>query len=499
MALHLLLWAGALALALVLAFRSNTLKQSLLFIPSDPKAPLPQPPHNLPHFRPVPLQTIKDATAYRPRVLLALLLFVLASLLLKLVVAPADGWSTYLVGVFAVFLVGMVVGGGTQQILVFLLLVGVPYWFASWMQWGPGTIGLLAGAVVGGSSGILLARNYVTLFQIKKMEAKHSQTFEGKPISSLGVWYRRGFLVFMATIPVMVGLQLVEYWVPSASLQPSTFGGTGTVNLVTYFIIAGGLGLNLVMFAVPLFREMLERTSLSVISEFSTYVVAARKDLMAAEASQAQSETEEVASSEEAISNEEGEADSSKLQGFVPVSETEARVLRNMTMLPSWTIGQSENRIKEHLDVDGAWLSFQQQQSFPILMAVLFLSIQIAVQTLGKFMQAGVVSDVVIRDGFKLSEWLVIGQGVVFVANLAFFLGLVTFWLRLFAISLASKADTEAPAFDPQTLNTELLWAAVRLPDPIFYCVRQGSDPLLIPVHLETFSATPPQDPSSPD
>ncbi len=493
MALHLLQWTGALALALVLAFRSNTLKQSLLFIPSDPKTPLPQPPHNLPHFRPVPLETITDSTSYRPRVLLGLLLFVLASLLLKLVISPANGWSTYLVGTFAVFLIGMVVGGGTQQILVFLLLVGVPYWFASWMQWGPGTIGLLAGAVVGGSSGILLSRNYVTLFQIKTMEAKHAQTFEGKPISSLGVWYRRGFLVFMATIPVMVGLQLVEYWVPSASLQPSTFGGTSTVNLVTYFIIAGGLGLNLVMFAVPLFREMLERTSLSVVSEFSTYVVAARKDQVSAEASEPNADRESDSSSEE------GEPDHSKVQGFVPASETEAKVLRNMTMLPSWTIGQSENRIKEHLDADGAWLSFQQQQAFPILMAVLFLSIQIAVQTLGKFMQAGVVGDVVIRDGFKLSEWLVIGQGVVFVANLAFFLGLLTFWLRLLAISLANKADSEAPAFDPQTLNTELLWAAVRLPEPSFYCVRQGSDPLLIPVHLETFSATPPQDHPSPD
>lgn len=494
---HLLLWAGSLTIALAFAFHSKTLKKSLLLIPRDPKQPLPQPPHNLPHFQPVQLGEIKDATSYRPRILLGLLLFVVAALLLKLVVASTSGWSTYLVGVFAVFLVGMVAGGGTQQILVFLMLVGLPYWFCGWMGWSPRTIGLVTGVVVGGNAGMLLSRNYVTLFQTKKLEAKNRETFEGESISSVGVLYRRAFLFFMATVPVMVALQLVEYWVPSSGLQPSTFGGKGTTSMVTWMIIAGGLGLNLVMFAVPLFREMLERTNLSVVSEFSTYVISAKKEELA----QSMEAEEQTNISEEQDEEEQAEAtaESSSLRGVMPVSQTEATVMKNMTMLPSWTMGQVENRIKEHLDSKGAWLSFQQQQAFPILMAVLFLSIQISVQTLSKFMQAGLVGDVVIRGGYKLSQWIVIGKGVVFVANVAFFLGLITFWLRLLAIYLANKADQEAPAFDPQTLNTELLWAGVRVPETSFYCVRQGTEPMLIPVDVEKFSATSNEDAPSPE
>ena len=463
MTIHYLLWAIAAVLSLGLAFRSKAVREALLLNPVQPEQPVPTDASHLVRFKTVRLKDLSDKTTAKPRVLLALLLFVLFAFLLKLLWTRATGWDHYLSGVFLLMLLGIAVGGGYSNLVAMVLLVGVPYGVGRWMHWTPTTMGLVMGSVIGGNAGMFLFRNYVNVFKTKVLEIKYGKSQDSTALSSAAILYRRFYILSLAIIPLTLVQQLLSYLWPSMNVGP-TSRFEGSLGQYSMLILSLGLGLNIVLFVIPLFREMLERTSLAVAADFTAYVVISHR----------QQQEKKVGTEEEAA-----ELPGSSILRQ-ETDEIERGILEEMTLRPDWVTGNAENRIKEHLGSDGQWLAFQQQQVFPILTAVVYLAVNTVGQTLGKFLQAGLITDVSTAQGPLLKLLISWAGGFAFWANLAFLAGLVAFWLRWIAVWLSQYSKEKVPEEEAQAKNTELLWEVSRQPGIQYYCYNQGSEPVLV-------------------
>lgn len=446
--------AIGLVVAGALAFTPQVLARVRLLIPTDPTRPIPDGDAAV-LYRYVKLGGVVDASAWRPRVLLALTLAVLIALLLKLAFTPAASWDMFLIALAIAAGAGLIVGGNPSNAFAVAMLTALPLvvlFFGSISDQG---IGIFAGLFIGGYAGIFVFRNYVTLLQRLRLELAHRETADGKALGGFGLLWRRAYLAVLALVPLAVLYQTLALAIPDIELQRIAAAlDLPQSGRFALFTLALGLGLNVVVFTVPLFREMLERASQLAASDFTTIVRAMRDKEKPGDDP---GEGDDGTSIERAPDATTGEG----------AAEPNAPGRRERGLV----LGDPKKRAAEFCDAQGRWRLFQSSQMFPITLAVTYLVAIAVAQTLNKAIDAAIIpADSASSD--LLTRVANIAGGFALCANATLLFGLVAYWgTRLVRKDKRGREAAER--------NVLALWQAARRPDVRIAAYREGAEPVI--------------------
>ncbi len=209
---------------------------------------------------------------------MALILAVLLAVFGKLALGKlmpglvSTDWSTMFTGIATLLIVSMFAIAGWVNTMAILVVSLLPGGIAYYFDLGTTGIGLCGGLMFGAYAGIYVSFNWRSMIHRLKLELRHGETFAGERISALGRYARLGRLWVLRLVPLMVLYNCVTYWwvdVELAKIAENLGSAPGRFALLT---IALGLGLNIVIFTVPLIREMLEKGNLQAAADFTEAV-----------------------------------------------------------------------------------------------------------------------------------------------------------------------------------------------------------------------------------
>ncbi|WP_372366898.1 hypothetical protein [Candidatus Uabimicrobium sp. HlEnr_7] len=415
---------AALAIGLTISFYFNSIKNTWILVPVDIINPMPK-ENELAHFRFTQLSMVKDYTTYRPKLLMALILFVLAAFLIQIFIH--GHWQRFIETTCIVIVVALFITQSNTFVAMLIWFSGC-LWLGGWFGWSYFTIGLLLGFVPAAGSSLILFRNYAGMVKTNELELEHNRTKEGSQISKLGKIYRYGYRVFLAGMPIMVGYEVYQLWLPSTSPSTSSYAFT---------IFSLGIGLNIALFTIPMFREMLEKASLNEAAGFSEYV-----------------------------------------EAFYRSENKERKAIEKIDVSPVAKKLTSQKRINEHFDSNGKWLSFQQAQTFTIYVVTLYLLAKTFLQMLGKSVEMNLVSDFKIFSYISLNESVLLLSGFCWITSAIFLFGLLGYWANRLNKNEEEIANT----------NTEILWKISDNSQMELYCYPKKSMPALEIIEKETTS-----------
>ncbi|BBM85627.1 hypothetical protein [Candidatus Uabimicrobium amorphum] len=389
----------SLALGVTIAFVFNSIKKTWLLVPVDIINPLP-PKDQLARFRFTQLSKLYDYTTYRPKLLMALILFVLAAFLLQIFLYSHSSWQDFLQNMCIVLTIALFIAQTNTFVAMAIFFVG-GFWVGQWLQWSYFTTGIIVGFVPMAAASLILFRNYAGMVKTNELELQHSTTKDGQKISTLGKIYRKGYGVFLALMPIMVGYEVYQLWSPSTTAQTSNYA---------FAIFSLGIGLNIALFTVPMFREMVEKATLNEASHFTEAV-----------------------------------------EVFYRQQDSERQPIEKFEISPVALKLTSEKRIKEHFDSTGKWLAFQQGQIFTIYAVTLYLLGKTFLQMLDKSAQMGLTGDFTIFSYLTLHDTIHLLSGFCWITSFVFLVGILGYWAKRFN----DKNGEEEEVTDT---NTEILW-----------------------------------------
>lgn len=343
----------ACVLGFGLAMVTRSLRGANLALPFNSDAPLSVATGKNMPFRLTTFGELRhDPTTYRPRALLGMILAVLMALIGKLVLNAGEDWTIMMVGLSVLAGVVSFAFCGWVNSMAVAVMTGVPVllavWLkdvADWLAWlgEVRVIGLLAGALAGLYAGVFLSLNYRSLLEKAKLELKEDETLEGKKLSRAGTLYRKVYVFLLRWLPLVILYQCVAYWWPDIELSriAGLLGDGVLPNIGRYALltIALSLGLNVVLFTIPLFREMMQHTNLSACADFGKSVDAYHK-----------------------IAKEKGHE-------------------------------KAKDKVEDFLSKDGRWYMFQSEQMMPIFIVGLVLAANGFGQALEKALRSGLVPE----------------------------------------------------------------------------------------------------------
>lgn len=264
--------AAALGVSMAMALRARALGEVWALVPVDPKRPTERRQGDRFLFRFTPIRALSFWTTLRPRLLLTLLLFALwAPLFDRLGPGAGDpvGFLQRFSGWF--FWLALVAGGSANLWLIPFFVLAMPV--MAGFDHDPVAIGVVAGVLFGLMGGKVLCLNYLTLVADLRHELRQRSTRDGRPLG-LGARLKRWLqLLLLRAVPLMILYEVVRFFWPQIDLGRIASEMTG-ISLGRFALVLGalGLGLNVTLSVVPLFREMLERASLLAANGFNELV-----------------------------------------------------------------------------------------------------------------------------------------------------------------------------------------------------------------------------------
>ena len=405
------------ALGIAIAFYFNSIKKTWLLVPVDVINPLP-PKDQLARFRFTQLSKLYDYTTYRPKLLMALILFVLTAFLLQIFLHSHSPWQDFVQNMCIVLTVALFIAQ-SNTFVAMVIICGGSFWLGQWLGWSYFSTGILVGFVPAAGSSIILFRNYAGMVRTNELELQHGTTKDGRKISIFGKIYRKGYGVFLAVTPFMVGYEVYQLWYPSTDPQATSYA---------FAIFSLGVGLNIAIFTVPMFREMVERATLNEAADFTEGV--------------------EVLYRQQDLQRD-------------PIEKFEVS--------PMALKLTSEKRIKEHFDSTGKWLAFQQGQVFTIYIVTLYLLGKTGLQMLSKSLQMNLVENFEIFSYITLNDTIHLLSGFCWITSAAFCFGMFGYWANRLNKNEEEVAHT----------NTEILWKIHDNPQAELLCYPKKSMPAL--------------------
>lgn len=263
--------AVALALSLIVAFVTSGLNHANILVPADRRQPVPAP--NQPVlFRFTTVGKVRDRTTFKARLLVALVILVALALFGKLVLAPTSSWDTIIGGLALIALISLYFIGGWINGTAILVITFVPAGIGYWLELSPTWIGVLAGILFGSFGGMFVSFNWRGLIARMRLELKHNETIDGHKVSTFGRKKRQFHILFLRLVPLMVLYNLVVFWWPSIEIGEIAREMGSKPTRYTLLVIGLGVGVNIVLFIVPLIREMLEKGTLETAYDFTKAV-----------------------------------------------------------------------------------------------------------------------------------------------------------------------------------------------------------------------------------
>ena len=464
MLLDLAVIAIAIAAALVSAFIVSAIKGAQLLVPLDPANPVPE--KGAPRFRFSTLGEIRnDHTAWKARGLLALILFVLFALLGKVLIAnfagetsAANDWTLTLRAMAVIVGVGLLVIASLVNVIVVAVMTVLPLAIVEYLTGGvsQGARAMmwmgLAGGMVHLYAGIYLSLNWRSLIYRTRLELRNGETVRGHRVGGIGRFWLLTYLWGLRLMPVAILYQAIVYWAPglelmnlisNRSLPPAVEIAIGSLSL--------GIALNIALFIVPMFRELMEKTNLQAAADFSKAV------------------------------------------------EKRQQMLANHE-----EIKEDADPVKDFVGKKGQWLTFQQDQLTPFVLVVAALIINSVGQTLAKGVASGLVSDT--AGGVYPSQVAAVMSAMSFCINAMFLLGTASMLETEEKKEKKEEAEKftrrmvrelhDGESFDPTDedidsarVNALVGWEAARNADLVVTCSDIGGDPRVLIVERESAPA----------
>ncbi|MGE0434908.1 MAG: hypothetical protein AB7K09_01315 [Planctomycetota bacterium] len=453
----------AFVLSLVSAFIISGIKGAQLLLPLDPRHPVP-PVGKATLFRFTRLGDIQnDHTAWKARGLLALILFVMFVLLGKVLETWIDrsvaaDWSFTLKALAVVVSVWLFVVGRLINAFVVAIMTVVPILIAEFVTGGVNVPGAtmwmgLCGGLVHLYAGIYLSLNWRSLVYRTRLELRHNQTVSGEELGTLGRISLTLYLWTLRGLPFVILYQAVVYWAPQWELMRLV----GYDNLPQPLVIAVGslslgMAMNIALFIVPVFRELMEKTNLQAAADFSKAVL--KRHAM-------QSERAEIK--------------------------------------------EDDDPVKDFVGKEGQWLTFQSDQLTPFVLVVSALIVNSVGQTLAKGLAAGLVpAEATHEGGISVAHVAAVMSAMSFWINAMFLLGTASMLeteskkqkneeAEKFTRRMRRAMDDDGGEFDPTDesvdaarVNALVAWEAARNPELTVTCADIGGDPRVLIVEPGT-------------
>jgi len=376
-------------------------KSSWILVPENVEDPVPYEPGTPLLYRFMKYNQVQDKTSHRPRYVLSLFLFVLAALMLKIFFQGNTHWGTFMLGTLVTIVAASAMMLNVLMVGAVLFLTYLLWVISGWLGLvNPGYLGLASGLLCGTFAGRVVGQNYLKMVQTLKMTLEQNETLQGEPLSSWKKIYLKGYQYVLTFMPWVILYKVVSFWWGNIDID-NISNDIQTLLLGKYVLlfISLGLGLNIILFSVPLFRETLESTTVDSCANFTDKVRTWEQTW-------------------EDTKDQEGPEDFAVYrQEFQKYANEEYEALQLSSKQRTAT-----NLMSAYLGKKGQWMSFQDTQLASLWVVVLVFGLGVFGQTVGKAIHMGVVDGAVMASkGWSIKQWVQFSLGFTLWTQIALF------------------------------------------------------------------------------